>query len=110
MSRLGRTLVGALLASLAYVSILAAQGQNLVTLPDLLSGIGFTAGAGALIAWGSQKEQVKGHSERLDKLEDDRVTRHEFETMGGTIRNIESDVRQIREMLERRQSPRSRND
>lgn len=106
MSRLWRALVGALLASLSYVTVLAAQGQPIVNLPDLFSGIGFTAGAGALVAWGSQKEQVKGHGKRLDHLEDDRVTRNEFETMGGTIRNIESDVRQIREMLERRQRPR----
>lgn len=78
-----------------------------MTLPDLLSGIGFTAGAGALVAWGTQKEKVRGQGERLKVLEDDRVTRSEFETMGGTIRNIESDVRQIRDLLvERRSRPR----
>lgn len=105
--RLLRVLLGAALGTVAYVTVLAAQTSGgPVTLPDLLSGVGFTAGAGALVAWGTQKEKVRGLGDRLKVVEDDRVTRPEFETMGGSIRNLESDVRQIREMLERRRSDR----
>lgn len=100
-----RVLLGALVGSAACVSTAAAQA-GVVSLPDLLSGIGFTAGAGALIAWGTQKEKVTSHGRRLDVVEQDRVTREEFATMGATIRNIEHDIRQVREMLERRYRPR----
>lgn len=112
-----RVLAGAGLASVAYVTVMAAQTSAAFTLPDVLNGIGWAASAGALIAWGSQKERIQSHSDRLTMLEDDRVTRSEFETMGTTIRSIENEMRSMREgsaanfrqvleMLERRQSRR----
>ena len=106
MTLLFRVVCGALLGSVLFVTALAAQMQPIVTLPDLFSGVGMAAGVGALISLGTYKEKVEAHGERLKVLEDDRVTRNEFETMGGVIRNIESDVRQVREMLERRSHPR----
>lgn len=106
MTRTARVVVGALLGTMGCVALAAAQGPLTAPATDWLSFVGFGSGAGALIAWGTQKERVEAHSKRLDKLEDDRVTRPEFETMGQTIRNIEVDIRQVREMLERRQRPR----
>lgn len=97
---------GAILGTLVGVSVAAAQSPQGLGVPDVLNLVGFGAGAGALVAWGSQKEKVLNHASRLKVLEDDRVTRHEFDTMGGNIRNIERDMRQVREMLERRQRPR----
>lgn len=96
---------GALVGAVGCVTVVSAQTQGAIG-PDLFNLVGFASGAGALIAWGTQTEKVKGHGRRLDALEDDRVTRSEFETMGTTIRDIQSDVRQVREMLERRQIPR----
>lgn len=93
-------------ASVSYTATLTAQASA-IPATDLFSGISLTAAAAALIAWGAQREKVHGHGRRLVALEDDRVTRAEFETMGGNIRNIESDMRQVREMLERRRSTRS---
>ena len=112
-----RVWLGAFIGSFAYVTVLAAQSGAGITLPDMMNGAGFAAGAGALIAWGTQKERVQGHERRLEALEIDRVTRAEFETMGGSIRQIEEDIRamrdsssanlrQVLEMLERRSIPR----
>lgn len=99
-------LLAASVASLSYTAALVAQASP-IPATDLFSGISLTAAAAALIAWGGQREKVHGHGRRLTVLEDDRVTRAEFETMGGNIRNIESDLRQVREMLERRRSTRN---
>ena|SRR6478609_3982922 len=97
-----RVLCGALLGAVGCATALAAQTGQGVAVNDLLNVVGVGTGMGALVAWGTQKEKVAGHDLRIKKLEDDRVTRPEFEAMGGTIRNIEHDLRQVREMLERR--------
>lgn len=81
------------------VALAAAQGPLNAPTTDWLSFVGFGSGAGALIAWGTQTERVKGHGDRLKKLEEDRVTRAEF-------RDLRQDVRQILELVERRQRPR----
>lgn len=106
MTRTARVVVGALVGAMGCVSLAAAQGPLTANTTDWLSFVGFGSGAGALIAWGAQKEKVTSHSRRLDALEDDRVTRPEFETLGGNIRQIESDIRQVRDLLERRLRPR----
>lgn len=106
MTLLLRVVCGALLGSLLFVTALAAQMQPIVSIPDLFSGVGMAAGVGALISLGTYKEKVETHGSRLTKLETDRVTRSEFTSMDGTIQNIQNDVRQVREMLERRSRPR----
>jgi hypothetical protein len=104
MTRLTRILCGVLLCLAGCANVAFAQSASAsVPLPDLLNSAGLLAGGTALIAWGRQSERIKSNARRLDTLEEDRVTRPEFETMGTNIRNIESDIRQVREMLERRQ-------
>lgn len=99
MTRIARVTVGALLGLVGCVSLVAAQGPLNASPTDWLGIVGFGSGGGALIAWGVQTEKSRSHSRRLDNLEKDRVTRDEHMEM-------KQDIRQIRDMMERRLRPR----
>lgn len=88
--------LGALLGG--CVTVAAAQATP-VSAVDWFGILGVGSGGGALIAWGVQTERVKSHSRRIEKLENDRVTRDEF-------REMREDIRNILVVVERRNRPR----
>ena len=97
-----RILAGVALVTVGCVAVAQAQGSASLPIPDLLNSAGFLAGGGALIAWGTQKEKVRAHENRLTALEDDRVTRLEFLGMDERLGRIQDDMRSMRETSESR--------
>ena len=108
MSRRGAVLlglVGVLLMCAGRLMAQAGVGVSHAPLMDVAAFLGvsgFGMAAAALVSWGRHGRTVEDHSERIAELEDDRkarVTRDEFKSM-------QEDIREIRQMLERRTSPR----
>ena len=97
-----RILLGATAGSLLSVGVLAAQASSGLAVGDVFGTVGFAAGAGALIAWGGQREKVESHAQRLDSLEADRVTRDDIHAFDNRLTRIQDDMRSMRETAESR--------
>lgn len=92
------TLVAATVAAQAHPG--TADSGLVVSLSSFVSVAGLGLGGGALVAWGRQGQTLTDYDSRLSKLEEDRVTRAEHLT-------VQSDIREIRRILERRSAPRT---